>query len=86
MSEKKDRRIRQRHICDLLRSDLYERTGGIGNEAEWTSPLGWKVIYGCHDPEAEGYQPLHCRIIDPTGKLYAENPDAEVYWLDEALP
>lgn len=83
--QRPERRRKVRAIGTLLDSDLYQRTGSGEASAIWTSPLGWIVEYG-YDESAEGYQPIWCEVRDPAGKVYARSEDAEVDWLEGAMP
>jgi hypothetical protein len=81
VSSPRQRRTR-REICDVLRSDLYQRTGSGEASAIWTSPLKWQVEYG-NNPDGET---MWCEITGPDGALWRRSEDADANWLNAELP
>jgi hypothetical protein len=70
-----------RAICDVLRSDLYDRTGGGEEYAEWSAPGdGPRVQYGYGEDEA-----VWCKCLRADGTVYAETTDATPEWLDREM-
>ena len=66
---------RNRAICELLRSDLYENIG-LGR---WRSPLGWEVQMNGSDPRVT--------IFDPDGSTYMDfGSGIDAHGLDRVLP
>lgn len=74
-AERRRQRDTLKWVADVLRSSLYQRTGG-SEYAQWTNPLGGIVRYGY------GERGLWCQVLhDPNGRPSAESLDATPEWL-----
>lgn len=73
-----------RDLGNLLRSDLFKRTGSDAENrsAIWTGPLGWAVQYGYMADDER----VWCRIFQPSGDVLVETLDGDAFWLERELP
>jgi hypothetical protein len=84
MISNKERRQNIKGICQVLRSDLYERGESHKDEDSNSSATWWNagfsVTYGCNEDNE-----VWLRLRDSKDRLYAEVKNGDEYWLDSKM-